>query len=262
MVSRDEDSKFLFISDLHLGGFDTKKNDFLLKAFSNIVEYAIVHQFKLIIHGDLLDYYMQYGDWIPDVAQKPFQILADYNQRADSPAIYITGNHDNWDVDYIEKIGCTVIHEAYEIQIKELNVFIAHGDGLNDPKFNFPRPLLHRLLRNSYFVGMYKSFTSPAFGNAIMRNFSKLNRSISPGKDSDTIKLDNWATALLKNFNYNVVICGHHHHNRYIQNTDGIYINTGCFYTDLTFATYTNKGFELVIWNNNTNEISPWKPLD
>jgi UDP-2,3-diacylglucosamine pyrophosphatase LpxH len=261
MMSRDENPKFLFISDLHLGGFDAQKNTFLDNLFADIVDYAIRNQFNLVIHGDLLDYYMQYNDWIPDVAKYPFQVLTDYNQRANSPAIYITGNHDNWDVNYIEKIGCIVIHESYDVQINGTNVFITHGDGLNDPKFNFPRPILHRFLRNRYFVRLFKLLTGPLVGNTIMRTFSKLTRSRSSTSDSGTIKLDNWAIALLKKFNYDVVICGHHHQLRYIENSYGIYINTGCFYSDLAFAIYTNKGFELVIWNNITNDILPWKPL-
>src|SRR5690606_19229240 len=111
----------------------------------------------------------------------------------------------NWDEDYISKIGCTVIHEAYQFEIENHKILVAHGDGLKDPEFNFPRPAFHRLLRNPYFVKVYKALTGPAMGNQIMKIFSGLNRSLAVESESDTIKIDTWATSLLTNFNYDVV---------------------------------------------------------
>lgn len=257
MTAHEEHSKYLFISDLHLGGFDSQKNIFLENTFVDIVDFALKNKFRIIIHGDLLDYYMQYGDWIPDVARIPFKVLHHFNQQSSFPAVYITGNHDNWDSGYIENIGCIHCPESYEINIDGKKTFIAHGDGLKDPKYQFPRPFFHRVLRNQYFVSMFKFLTSPRLGNRIMKKFSMLNRNYFTEQENHSNKLDSWAASLLKNFNFDVVICGHHHQLRRIQTSHGVYINTGSFYDDLTFAIYTNTGFELVYWNSNTKEISP-----
>ncbi len=250
-----DQSDFLFVSDLHLGGFGDAKNNALEQSFIDLMEYARLNSITPVILGDLFDYYMQYGDFIPEIARRPMEALHSFNKKSHRPAIIVTGNHDNWDDGYFESVGCDVSHETYSLEINDQKVLIAHGDGLTDPKYYFPRPLFHRLLRNRHFVRLFKSLTTPKMGNEIMRLFSRFSRHNSNNIPSETKRVDLWAMGMLKMGLADVVISGHHHNIRYVCEQTGLYINTGCFYRDQTLAIHNNEGFQLVKWNSTSKDI-------
>lgn len=251
----DTPTAYLFVSDLHLGGFDEEKNVELERDFVDLIEYALLHSITPVIHGDLFDYYMQYGDFIPEIARVPMETLRVFNSKAQRPAIIVTGNHDNWDDGYFKLVGCELSHESVILEIDNKKVLIAHGDGLLDPQYFFPRPLFHRVLRNSRFVRLFKTLTTPAMGNEIMRRFSLFSRHNSNNIPGETKRVDLWAKAILGMGMADVVICGHHHNIRYVCEQTGLYINTGCFYRDKTFALYNNEGYQLVKWDSATKDI-------
>lgn len=245
----------LFLSDLHLGGFADDINEQLEDIFAGLINTVLKEQAQLVILGDLLDYYMQYGSDVPEYARGIFLHLEKFNRSSPYRSIYITGNHDNWDEGYLQSIGFDVEHEYKIMELDGKKVLLAHGDGLSDPALMFPRPIFHRLLRNPYFVKVYRSITTPESGNRIMKKFSQLNRHFSTEKESDTNRIDKWAEFILKSGIADVVICGHHHHIRFINYNEGLYINTGAFFRQFCCAKYTNSMFQLVKWDNNNKKF-------
>lgn len=254
-MSDNSPRNILFLSDLHLGGFTDDINKQLEDVFVNLINTIQKEQTQLVILGDLLDYYMQYGSEVPEYARRIFGHLEEFNKSSPYQSIYVTGNHDNWDEGCLQSIGFDVEHEYRIVEIDGKKVLLAHGDGLTDPVFKFSRPIFHRLLRNPYFVKVYRSVTTLESGNRVMKKFSQLNRHFSSEKEPDTSRIDKWAESMLKSGVADIVICGHHHYIRFTNYKDGLYINTGAFFKQFCCAKYTNNMFQLVKWDNNNKKF-------
>lgn len=249
---------WIIISDIHLGGFDDDTNSQLMREFRNVVQYAKQNGFGLIINGDLFDYYMEFSGKVPLVVEEGASVLNTYFETTKIPSVYITGNHDNWDDGYLENHGIHVIHEELRITFGSHNAFVAHGDGLIDPVYGLPRPLMHRILRNPTFIRFFKILTTVRTGNSIMKWFSRINRRFDSNNDATTSRIDTWALKMLQDASIDVVITAHHHHPRFRKFNNKLYLNSGCFYLDRTSLLYTNNRFELVKWDNQTQTFIPF----
>jgi UDP-2,3-diacylglucosamine pyrophosphatase LpxH len=248
-MSSASTNKILFLSDLHLGGFSEQRNEELTAIFFDVLSYLEKESVQLVILGDLLDYYMQYGSSIPPHAKPIFARIRQYNLRSPQKIIYVTGNHDNWDDGYLSEIGCTTIHEYKILTVDGKRIMLAHGDGLSDENMKFNRPLFHRLLRNSYFITFFKSITTMPLGNWMMKLFSRFNRFLSNDNYIKPNRIDDWAYRILESDKADVVICGHHHHLLISETEFGTYINTGAFFKQYCCAFYTNSQFQIVRWD-------------
>jgi UDP-2,3-diacylglucosamine pyrophosphatase LpxH len=248
--------QLLFVSDVHLGGFQDDENSIIEQDFINLMKYAQNNGFSIVILGDLFDYYMQYGSYVPEMSRNVFRWFAEYHTVTDNRSLYITGNHDNWDEGMIAKAGFDTEHEYRLITLSDSRkILVFHGDGLSGNFFEYPRPVFHRLLRNRYFVRLFKLLTGGPFGNRIMKEFSQWKRKY-PGNDlPEKAKLDEAAKRMLKKRLADIVICGHHHETRFIKESDGFYINTGAFFSDRTLSVYTNGSFRLVRWDGTANQL-------
>jgi len=249
---------WIIISDIHLGGFDSVTNSQLMTEFWGVLNFAKLNGFGIIINGDLFDYYMEFAGKVPPVVEQGVTKLVDYLESTNVHPVYITGNHDNWDDGYLENHGLCVIHEEFRTQFDSQNVFFAHGDGLNDPKYGLPRPLMHRILRNPTFIHIFKLLTTVRTGNWIMKWFSRINRRFDANNVNATSRIDDWAQKMLQDESIDVVITGHHHYPRFRKFDNKLYLNSGCFYLDRTAILYTNSGFELVRWDNQTQTFIPF----
>jgi len=250
----------IFISDVHLGGFDEETNREVEERLLEFLDFVHEQGFRLSVLGDLFDYWMEYrGEW-PQYGEQVLKAFEKINEQW--PVLYITGNHDNWVGPRIAGAGFDLEHEFRKLRIGEKNVLMLHGDGLKDPQMHMPRARFHRLLRNPYFVSMYQRIFPPKMGIRIMRQFShksKLRDSVSSqGKNQS--RIDAWAEDSLKRGLADVVICGHHHHPVYKKTDDGLYINLGNFCRDSTMALHTRSGFSLVRWQAETKQFQLLTP--
>ncbi len=240
----------LFVSDIHLGGFSEPNNREIENDFLLLMEIAEQFDMRIVILGDLLDYYMQYNTYVPEAGRKVFDFFKDYHSRRKSSSIFVTGNHDNWDDGFLRSIGFEVGHEYLEMQLGNRNVLLLHGDGLDDQSMGLPREFFHRLLRNRYFVKVFKSLTTPSFGNRIMRFFSMGLRNLKGERSSKPEYLQNWAFGLMKRTEWDTVICGHNHCGAFLSEESGMYLNAGAFFADRTCILHTTEGFHFVRWDS------------
>ncbi|MCH8524913.1 MAG: metallophosphoesterase family protein [Balneolales bacterium] len=240
----------LFVSDVHLGGFDSDTNAALERDFIALMKWCQQNQTQVILLGDVFDYYMQYGKYTPEVSHTILHWFKHYHQSGNPSTLYITGNHDNWDFGALDEAGFDTEHEYRLFRTEnECILMLMHGDGLYEPKFGFPRPLFHRFLRNPYFVKMFKALTTGKAGNSIMRRFSAWSRKNDRADKSDKVHLDSNVVRMLHEFELDVIICGHHHEVRDITAGQKRYMNTGAFYIDRSACLYTKGLFHLVKWD-------------
>jgi len=255
----DSDTRLLLVSDAHLGAFDEAENRRIEEALIALADYAEEHGFRLAILGDLFDYWMEYTDFHPGLAPDLLERLCRFN--ASHPILYITGNHDNWTGSYLRGCGFDLEQDYRVIQQNGILTLLHHGDGMADPRFNLPRPLLHRILRNSEFIRLYQALFPPRIGLSLMRLFSDLSRYFEDPEEERPGTLDRWAEEQLAASDVDVIICGHDHTPRIRDFAHGRYINLGAFCEHATVAAYTNAEWRLVEWNSRQRKLLNFDPL-
>jgi UDP-2,3-diacylglucosamine hydrolase len=249
----------IFLSDVHLGGYDAKTNEQIERDLLTLLNY-VEKNGQIILVGDLFDYWMEYrGKW-PKYGESVLKAFESINKK--SPTIYITGNHDNWTGERILDAGFDVEHEYREVEIDGKRVFLLHGDGLTDERFKFERPGLNRVIRNRQFLDIYQTIFPPKVGVEIMRKFSSFSKWRDTGVQNSTKRIDRFVKTLLKEPEIDVVVCGHYHVHRFINDEDGLYINLGTFYRHRTVGRHTKGMFELVTWDGNGNRFTTFEVIN
>lgn len=246
----------VFLSDVHLGIHDEERTQKLENELIRLVDYCESHQIQIHILGDFFEYWMEFPDFIPNLGKAILNRFEHYNRVMDGKTTFITGNHDYWTVSHLEERGFNVHHEYVEIELDGKNLFLCHGDGLKDEKFQLPRPLMHRFIRHPKFVTFYKFLLSGKTGLHLMKAFSDFAR------DEDYInpkRLSDWAEMMLEKFPYDIIVSGHDHVPRVETFSNGTYINTGFFNQHRTVLKYTKGAFDLVTWNDGKKEFQPFK---
>ncbi len=246
----------LFVSDVHLGAFSKKKETEVETRLIALIDYAIEKHAKIYVLGDLFDYWMEYPDsnFVPKIGTAVLDKFEEYN-HAICPAIFVTGNHDNWTFGHFEDRGFDVEMKFRVITIGQSKVLIMHGDGEFGERNDFLRPAFHNILRNPSFIKNYQRVFPPKVGLGIMKNFSNLTRNRN---HSNPKPLNNHAKSILNSDKIDMVLCGHDHIPRMETFIGGQYINLGTFFDHGTMVRYIDNEFQLVIWRDKTKEFVPY----
>lgn len=242
-------STHLFIADAHLGAYTSnEKNKQLEESLISLVEYCRKMGYYLHILGDLFDYWMEYPGRIPSIGTRLREVLKKYHQQL-GPTLYITGNHDNWDWQHFRNLGFDVEHEYRLLEFDNIKLLALHGDGLHDKRFKLPRPLLHRLLRNRYFINFFQTIFPPKTGWTIMKLFSRSSRwGEIYSMERKQHKLNEWAKQCLLNNSINGIIFGHDHKPRKYKFGESFFINPGSYELFNSLVMYTSSQFKIVNW--------------
>ena len=264
-ISFDDDSKIVFISDVHRGdgGYadSLRLNNNIYKAALN---YYYDNDFTLIELGDG-DELWKNKDCL-DIAyfyKDIFEILKKFNDENRLHLVY--GNHDiiksNDNFITKQKKVCenicegfgdkmirlyesTKFYEGVVLNYKPLNkeIYAFHGhqaDFINCNLWRVSRFLVRYIWRFLEGVGGFKAPTSPA------KNYDK-------GDKIDKI-LNQYAMKEKK-----MIICGHTHNDRMPKPGLGLYFNDGCcvFPSEVTSIEIKEGKIELVKWKIDVNEES------
>lgn len=244
----------LFLSDVHLGALNETESESLELEIIQIIHYCNRNNIRIHLLGDLFDYWMEYPNYTPPLGESLLNQFSKFHQKNET-GLYITGNHDYWTRDHFNRSGFDVEHEYRIIEYDNKSFFLTHGDGMTDPQYQLPRPLLHRILRNNYFVNLFQALFSGPTGNHIMKSFSELTRD---NNNLNTDRLSKWALNTLNKFSFDYIITGHDHVPRKETFSTGTYINTGAYYLHKSAAIYTNGDVQLVKWDSDKMTFNPF----
>lgn len=239
----------LFISDVHLGAFSETENAKVEDDLISLINFAESEDLELFFLGDIFDYWMEIRGRIPKVGSRLLQRMKKYHDDHSRKVLFITGNHDNWTENYlINEIGFDLESEYRILDLEGKQTLLLHGDGLKNPEMKFPRPLFHRFLRNPYFIRMYKLILPPVLALWLMKTFSSISKASSSPNSPAAIRIDSWVRNQLENKYFDAIICGHSHQAKCITYNEGIYVNTGNFYSDRTVGLFADGKFQLATW--------------
>lgn len=135
----DSRTRTYFISDLHLGASyiaDPRAHERMVVSF---LRHIAPDCRRLILLGDILDYWWEYRTVIPRGFTRFFGALA---ELADSGVeiVWFKGNHDIWIFDYLPKeIGLKIHDGAMLTEFDGKRFFLEHGDGVGCLPWSFRR---------------------------------------------------------------------------------------------------------------------------
>ncbi len=237
-----------FLSDVHLGHDEPEKETLKLRRLDKFFEMVASEGEQLYILGDLFDFWFEYKNAIP---KDHLPVLFRLQKLIDAGVklTYITGNHDFWLGDLLTtQLDIDVHRDQASVEHDGKKIFLIHGDGLakNDRGYR----VLRWIMRNRLNIFLYRQ-VPPDIGIPFAKWCSRTSRAHTSNRPKDSFLQEyrDFAKAKLDD-GYDCVICAHTHVPEIIRFENGIYINTGDWHHNFTYAVLGDNGFELKKWGN------------
>lgn len=226
-------------SDVHLGAVPEETE----RAFVRFLEHVGAEGRRLILPGDLFDFWFEYGDVIPG---EHFRVLAALAELVDAGVdVLVTGgNHDAWGGSFLEEhVGVAFHAGRVRTEIAGRPALLAHGDGVGKGDLKYRG--LKLLLRSRPAIWAFRAL-HPELGMRLARRVSttEAKADTDPGKLGRARFIESWAHERLEDDpELAYVVCGHAHlptitevgQHRY-------YINSGDWLTHFSYVTVGEAG--------------------
>lgn len=195
-------------SDVHLGSAPPETEP----AFVSWLEHCGSHASRVLINGDLFDFWFEYRAAIP---RGHTRILGALAALVDSgvPVLMMGGNHDWWGGSYLrEEVGVDFRQDPVTLEIQGRTVFLAHGDGVGGGDLGYK--VLKLLLRGRLTRAAFR-WLHPDLGAWVARRVSKTDQRTGEPLEKQIARtrfLQDWATAYLQEHpEVDLVALGHTH---------------------------------------------------
>ena len=230
-------------SDAHLGGCsaseEATKRAKLEQLFCKVESDAS----RLIILGDLFDFWFEYRHTIPKGYHWILSRLFELREKGIN-IDYVSGNHDFWMGDFFQtELGITVHRDMLDTDIDGRRVHLIHGDGL--AKSDWGYGILKRILRNRFNIWLYLKIPSD-WAYSLALKVSRGSRAHTSVRDKIFVaEYDQYAIGKL-NQGFAAVFIAHLHQPIRVDRENGVYINTGDFISHFSFVRIENSRTELL----------------
>lgn len=226
-------------SDVHLGAVPESTE----RRFVRFLEHVGAEGGRLIIPGDLFDFWFEYGDVIPG---EHFRVLAALADLVDAgvPVLVTGGNHDAWGGRFLEEHVGVAFHAGHvRTEIAGRPALLAHGDGLGRGDLKYRA--LKKLLRNRLTIGAFRAL-HPELGLRLARRVSstEAKADTDPGKIGRAEFIEEWARdRLAQEPELAYVVCGHAHLPAVMEVQEGrYYLNAGDWLSHFSYITVSADG--------------------
>ncbi|MFN1834061.1 UDP-2,3-diacylglucosamine diphosphatase [Balneola sp. MJW-20] len=249
-------TKHVFLSDVHIGAFSPKQNHEIEADLIRLIDHCRLEGYRLYVLGDLFDYWMEYPEkgFVPELGKNVLDAFEAYNKMMD-PALFITGNHDNWTYGHFEDRGFDTESNFRLTDIENKRFLLMHGDGVEPEGLDFPRAAFHQFLRSEYFVRIYQKILPPKAGLATMKWFSSVTRKRNYMNPDP---LNRQAEKIFNRKKIDFIMTGHDHIPRVETFSGGIYINLGTFFKHRSVAIFEQGDINLQVWHSESNKFLPF----
>ena len=200
------DETMVFVSDLHFGlpldDAERQRRD----SFFRFLE-SLHGVDRLIINGDLFQFWFDLGDTMPKGYFDILQALAALQARG-TRIDYLAGNHDWWRGDFWEReLGVTVHPGDLEIVAQGRRILVQHGDGVGPGDHGYK--FLKRILRHPITMSIARAL-HPDLVLRMAHRLDRISHSHTSEQPIDTPRL-HAAAALAFAQGYDTLILGHVH---------------------------------------------------
>ncbi len=195
-------------SDVHLGAVSPETE----AAFRRWLDSVAPDAERIVINGDLFDFWFEYDSAIPRGYTRVLGRLASLVD-AGVDVVLVGGNHDWWGGTYLrEEIGVAFHQDPVVIDLGGLRTFLAHGDGLGRGDLGYR--LLRLVLRGRLTRWAFR-WLHPDLGAAVARRVSHTEArddESSEAKKGRALYLERWAgEKLAEDPSLDLVAVGHTH---------------------------------------------------
>jgi len=227
-------------SDIHLGVAPPETEG----AFLAWLEYCGPRASKVVVNGDLFDFWFEYGSVIP---RGHTRVLGALTALVDGgvPVLLMGGNHDWWGGTFLtEEIGVEFLREPTVLELLGYRTLLAHGDGLGSGDLGYR--LLRLVLRGSLTRFAFR-WLHPDLGAWIARRVSRTgvhDQRPSPKQVARSAFLEEWAVRRLsQDPTLDLVVLGHTHVPVVKEVSPGRwYLNAGDWLLHKSYAVLTEGG--------------------
>ncbi|MBL8027317.1 MAG: UDP-2,3-diacylglucosamine diphosphatase [Fibrobacteres bacterium] len=237
--------KYYFLSDAHFGALKGvspgAEEDFVA-----LCDRIAVDAERLYFLGDLFDFFFDYNSVVP---RNYFRIQYAIHKLISSgvPVVYVSGNHDFWLGDFLEKeVGIQVAEGAVQIEACNLKINLQHGDcflkGEKDTRSFFGKIVKSSINRKLYRL-LHPDFAVPFALKISEFSRKRTERKIDKEKIMHSFRMR--AQNFLSESDVNAVLVGHTHFKDMVQLKNKTYINTGNWMVDRDYAVLENGVFSL-----------------
>lgn len=232
-----------FVSDFHLGEGDASADATKAGLFRRFLDIRGDDMQRLIILGDLFDFWFEYRHLIPKHNLRMLYWLGDL-VTAGVEVSYVAGNHDHWMGDFLPReLGIRLLREKVEIETPKGKILAMHGDGV--VKSDHGYRLLRRILRNRFNVALYR-LLPPTLAFSLAKGAARMSRSRSGSRPPESF-MDGYLDFAKGKFQdgYFAFVCGHTHHPELRRMGDHFYVNSGDWIKHFSFVRYAGEEFSL-----------------
>ena len=226
-------------SDVHLGAVPSRTE----RAFLRFLEHVGGEGSRLIIPGDLFDFWFEYGDVVPGAH---FRVLAGLAELVEAgvPVTVTGGNHDAWGGRFLEEHVGVSFHDGHaRTEIAGRAALLAHGDGLG--KGDLKYRALKLVLRSRPAIWTFRAL-HPELGLRLARRVSstEMKADTDPGKVGRAAFIEGWARERLEAEPERAyVVCGHSHLPAVTEMAPGrYYLNAGDWLSHWSYITVDEAG--------------------
>lgn len=233
------------VSDIHLGAVPRATE----AAFRRWLLHVKASASRLIVNGDLFDFWFEYGRVVPGEHVRVLALLA---ELVDSgvPVLVMGGNHDWWGGAFMrDRLGVEFHREPTRLRLMGKTVYLAHGDGLGKGDLGYR--LLRLVLRGRVTRRLFK-WLHPDVGAWVADRVSRTRTegAAAPGTEAarrhaGRIRfLAAWAAAKLEDDpDLDIVALGHCHAPVVEERSPGrFYVNSGDWVIHRSYVTIDQTG--------------------
>ena len=196
------------VSDIHLGAVPQETE----LAFVRWLENAGQNASKLIINGDLFDFWFEYRSAIP---RGHTRVLGALTSLVDAglPITMMGGNHDWWSGSYLtDEVGLTFLQDPVVMNLAGYRTFLAHGDGLGRGDLGYR--VLRGVLRGRFTRWCF-GWLHPDMGAALADRISRTEHRQTQTSDEEHDRskaLRSWSRLkMAEEPDLDLVVLGHTH---------------------------------------------------
>ena len=243
--------KLYLLSDFHLGAPNAAASLEREKAVVAFLESVRHDAGRIIIAGDIFDFWFEYKKAIPRGFTRLLGKLAELTDSGIPVEVFV-GNHDMWMRDYFQQELNIPVH--YEPKVYEWNgkrFYIGHGDGLGPGDHGFK--FIKKIFRNPLCQWLF-GWLHPNLGIGLANYFSRKSREKTGEADAEFLGADKewliiYCKEVLLKEHYDFFIFGHRHYPiDFALNERSRYINLGDWIRNFTYASFDGKDVQLHHW--------------
>lgn len=243
--------KLYLLSDFHLGAPNAAASLEREKAVVAFLESIRHDAGRIIIAGDIFDFWFEYKKAIPRGFTRLLGKLAELTDSGIPVEVFV-GNHDMWMRDYFQQeLNIPVYYEPKVYEWSGKRFYIGHGDGLGPGDHGYK--FIKKIFRNPVCQWLF-GWLHPDLGIGLANYFSRKSREKTGEADAEFLGADKewlivYCKEVLAKEHYDYFIFGHRHYPiDFALNAQSRYINLGDWIRNFTYASFDGQDVQLHHW--------------